>query len=129
MPTLHYILTAPQRAAALAAVDTYRGNDFMGWRAESEFALRTPVALHNSQALRSLFSDLGGLANLCERNDGHRLAIGQPWPPSAGVLGPPSLRPMGTRLIGTPEASTEGAPAPSLLPSPRQPPSTCNRDP
>ena len=73
MLTLHHILTAPQRAAALAAVDMYRGNDFMGWRAESEYALRTPVALHNSQALRSLFSDLGGLANLCERNDGHRL--------------------------------------------------------
>jgi len=74
MLTLHHILTAPQRAAALAAVDMYRGNDFMGWRAESEYALRAPVALHNSQALRSLFSDLGGLANLCERNDGHRLS-------------------------------------------------------
>ena len=74
MPTLYRILTAPQRAAALAAVDTYRGNDFMGWRAESEYALRTPTPLHNSQALRSLFCDLGGLANLCERNDGHRLS-------------------------------------------------------
>jgi len=74
MLTLHRILTAPQRAAALAAVDMYRGNDFMGWRAESEYALRTPTPLHNSQALRSLFSDLGGLANLCERNDGHRLS-------------------------------------------------------
>jgi len=73
MPTLHHILTAPQRAAALAAVDTYRGNDFMGWRAESEYALRTPVPLHNSQALRSLFSDLGGLANLCEQDGEHRL--------------------------------------------------------
>ena len=75
MLTLHRILTAPQRAAALAAVDTYRGTDFMGWRAESESALRTPgLVLHNSQALRSLFSDLGGLANLCERNDGNRLS-------------------------------------------------------
>jgi len=73
MPTLHHILTAPQRAAALAAVDTYRGNDFMGWRAESEYALRTPVVLHNSQALRSLFCDLGGLANLCEQDGEHRL--------------------------------------------------------
>ena len=74
MPTLHRILTAPQRAAALAAVDTYRGTDFMGWRAESEFALRTPgLVLHNSQALRSLFSDLGGLANLCEQDGDHRL--------------------------------------------------------
>ena len=73
MLTLHRILTAPQRAAALAAVDTYRGNDFMGWRAESEYALRTPVVLHNSQALRSLFSDLGGLAYLCEEDGDHRL--------------------------------------------------------
>jgi hypothetical protein len=74
MTSLHRILTAPQRAAALAAVDTYRGTDFMGWRAESEFALRTPgLVLHNSQALRSLFSDLGGLANLCEQDGEHRL--------------------------------------------------------
>jgi hypothetical protein len=73
MPTLHHILTAPQRAAALAAIDTYKGNDFMGWRAESEYALRTPTPLHNSQALRSLFSDLGGLANLCEQDGEHRL--------------------------------------------------------
>jgi hypothetical protein len=73
MPTLHRILTAPQRAAALAAVDTYRGNDFMGWRAEAEFALRTPVVLHNNQALRSLLCDLGGLANLCEQDGDHRL--------------------------------------------------------
>jgi hypothetical protein len=74
MPTLHRILTAPQRAAALAAVDTYRGTDFMGWRAESEFALRTPnLVLHNSQALNSLFCDLGGLANLCEQDGDHRL--------------------------------------------------------
>ena len=74
MPTLHHILTAPQRAAALAAVDTYRGTDFMGWRAQSESALRMPgEVLHNSQALRSLFSDLGGLANLCEQDGEHRL--------------------------------------------------------
>ena len=74
MPTLHHILTAPQRAAALAAVDTYRGNDFMGWRAQSESALRTPgEVLHNSQALRSLFCDLGGLACLCEQDGEHRL--------------------------------------------------------
>jgi hypothetical protein len=74
MPTLYRILTAPQRAAALAAVDTYRGNDFMGWRAESESALRTPgLVLHNSQALNSLFCDLGGLANLCEQDGSHRL--------------------------------------------------------
>jgi hypothetical protein len=74
MPTLYRILTAPQRAAARAAVDTYRGADFMGWRVESEFALRTPgLVLHNSQALRSLFSDLGGLANLCEQDGEHRL--------------------------------------------------------
>ena len=74
MPTLYRILTAPQRAAALAAVDTYRGNDFMGWRAQSESALRTPgEALHNSQALSSLFCDLGGLACLCEQDGDHRL--------------------------------------------------------
>ena len=74
MPTLYRIFTAPQRAAALAAVDTYRGNDIMGWRAESESARRTPgLVLHNSQALRSLFSDLGGLANLCEQDGDHRL--------------------------------------------------------
>ena len=74
MATLHRILTAPQRAATLAAVDTYRGTDFMGWRAQSESALRTPgKVLHNSQALRSLFCDLGGLANLCEQDGEHRL--------------------------------------------------------
>ena len=74
MLTLHRILTAPQRAAALAAVDTYRGNDFMGWRAESEYALRTPgVILDKSQVLRSLLCDLGGLANLCEEDGSHRL--------------------------------------------------------
>ena len=74
MPTLHRILTAPQRAAALAAVDTYRGTDFMGWRAQSESALRTPgEVLHSSQALSSLFCDLGGLANLCEQDGEHRL--------------------------------------------------------
>ena len=74
MPTLHRILTAPQRAAALAAVDTYRGTDFMGWRAQSESALRTPgEVLHNGQALSSLFCDLGGLANLCEQDGEHRL--------------------------------------------------------
>ena len=74
MPTLYRILTVPQRAAALAAVDTYRGTDFMGWRAESESALRTPgLVLHNSQALSSLFCDLGGLANLCEQDGDHRL--------------------------------------------------------
>ena len=74
MATLHHILTTPQRAAALAAVDTYRGTDFMGWRAQSESALRTPgEVLHNSQALSSLFCDLGGLANLCEQDGEHRL--------------------------------------------------------
>ena len=74
MPTLHRILTAPQRAAALAAVDTYRYNDFMGWRAQSESALRTPgEVLHNGAALRSLFCDLGGLACLCEQDGEHRL--------------------------------------------------------
>ena len=74
MPTLHRILTAPQRAAGLAAVDTYRGTDFMGWRAQSESALRTPgEVLHNSQALSSLFCDLGGLADLCEQDGDHRL--------------------------------------------------------
>ena len=74
MPDLYRTLTAPQRAAALAAVDTYRGTDFMGWRAQSESALRTPgEVLHNSQALNSLFCDLGGLANLCEQDGEHRL--------------------------------------------------------
>jgi hypothetical protein len=73
MLTLHRILTAPQRAAALAAVDTYRGNDFMGWRAEAEYALRTPTPLHSSQALRSLLCDLGGLAYLCEQDGSHHL--------------------------------------------------------
>ena len=75
MKPIYGILTAAQRGAALVAVDTYRGKDFMGWRAESEFALRTPgLVLHNNQALRSLFCDLGGLACLAERNDGHRLS-------------------------------------------------------
>ena len=74
MSDLYRTFTAPQRAAALAAVDTYRGTDFMGWRAQSESALRTPgEVLHNSQALSSLFCDLGGLANLCEQDGEHRL--------------------------------------------------------
>lgn len=75
MPALYSLLTAAQRGAALVAVDAYRGNDFMGWRAEAESALRTPgEILHNSQALNSLFCDLGGLANLAERSGGHRLS-------------------------------------------------------
>lgn len=73
--TLYSLLTPAQRGAALVAVDTYRGNDFMGWRAEAESALTTPgQIMHNSHALNSLWCDLGGLANLAEQPAGHRLS-------------------------------------------------------
>lgn len=75
MKPLYQLLTAAQRGAALVATDTYRGNDFMGWRGKAEEALRCPgEVVWDSHVVGSLFCDLGGLANLAEHNDGHRLS-------------------------------------------------------
>jgi hypothetical protein len=75
MKDLYRILTPAQRGAALVAVDTYRGNDFMGWRGNAESALRTPgEVIRSDQVINSLFCDLGGVAGLAEQKDGsHRL--------------------------------------------------------
>jgi hypothetical protein len=75
MKDLHRMLTPAQRCAALVAVDTYRGNDFMGWRGKAESALRTPgEVIRSDQVIDALFCDLGGVAGLAEQNDGsHRL--------------------------------------------------------
>jgi hypothetical protein len=75
MTALYSVLTAAQRGAARVAVDAYRGNDFMGWRQQLDSALTTPgEVIRDSQALNCLWCDLGGLANLAERSDGHRLS-------------------------------------------------------
>ena len=75
MTAIYSVLNAAQRGAARVATDTYRGSDFMGWRAEVDSALQTPgEVLHNSHALHGLFCDLGGLANLAEGTGGHRLS-------------------------------------------------------
>ena len=75
MPAIYSVLTAAQRGAARVATDTYRGTDFMGWRAQVDSALQTPgEVLHNSHALNALFCDLGGLANLAENTGSHPLS-------------------------------------------------------
>ena len=75
MKDLYRILTPAQRCAALVAVDTYRGNDFMGWRGKAESALRTPgEVIRSGHVIDALFGDLGGAAGLAEQTDGsHRL--------------------------------------------------------
>ena len=75
MQSLYQLLTPAQRGAALVANDTYRGRDFMGWCAEAAESLRCPADLDpHPAAIRHLFCNLGALACLAERNDGHRLS-------------------------------------------------------
>jgi hypothetical protein len=75
MKPLYQLLTAAQRGAALVAVDTYRGRDFMGWRSDAEAALRSPGQIvRDGAVIRALVCDLGGLADLAENHDGHRLS-------------------------------------------------------
>jgi hypothetical protein len=78
---LHRSLTAAQRGAALVAVDMYKGNDFMGWSAMAQDAIRHPGSVLKADLERILikvFCDLGGLANLAENKgnyyDGHPMS-------------------------------------------------------
>jgi hypothetical protein len=75
MASLYRILTPAQRGAALVATDTYKGNDFMGWCADAAESLRCPADLSPSlSVINRLYCNLGGLANLAECTDGHRLS-------------------------------------------------------
>ena len=74
MKTLYSVLNAAERGAALVAAETFKGRDFMGWRAMALAALRCPADNPKGDVVRALYCDLGGVAWLAEHQEGHPLS-------------------------------------------------------